>query len=464
MHWGDPRLKALIVLTSFVMGLALGFLALAASVRYGGLEGVLLRVRAEIAAYRPHPEFVPTPLATPAALPSLSASEQDVVSITPEPTAVGSVHVPLAGDERISSPAEPARPAVDQVLPTPTATPAPVHQPALESVELAGFSHFWQTWNNCGPATLAMNLSYFGSTLDQADVAASLRPNREDKNVNPEEMADFARAQGLDALVRVNGDRDRLRLLLSNGVPVLIETWLEQEPGNGLGHYRLLTGYDDAAGQWTIFDSYVSVGVDPNSAYQGIRVSYDEMESLWAVFNRTYVVLYSKAQARAVLSILGQDADEASMWQRALNEARAQVEAQPDDAFAWFNLGTDLTALGHFEEASAAYDRARVLGLPWRMLWYQFGPFRAYYETGRYQEVIVLADATIRSAGGNIEELYYWKGAGLAAQGDTEAARQAWQQALEANPTYREAAAALAGLDSPDSDGEQSPAAAGRGG
>ena len=64
-------------------------------------------------------------------------------------------------------------------LPTATTPPiptaAPAHQPAQSAVTLTGFTHEWQTWNNCGPATLAMNLSYFGSTLTQADVGTVLR-------------------------------------------------------------------------------------------------------------------------------------------------------------------------------------------------------------------------------------------------------------------------------------------------
>lgn len=328
---------------------------------------------------------------------------------------------------------------------SPTATPTPAYRPAATAVALTGFTHTWQTWNNCGPATLAMHLSYFGSTLSQADVAAVLRLNKDDKNVGPEELAAFARSQDLHALVRVNGDADRLRLLLSNGVPVLIETWLEPEPGNGMGHYRLLTGYDDAQQEWIAFDSYVSRGVDPYQPYRGIHLPYDEVARLWAVFNRTYVLVYTDDLAPVVLSILGEDTDDTTMWQRALLRVQAEVQQRPNDPFAWFNRGTDLVALGQFEQAAAAYDQARLIGLPWRMLWYQFGPFRAYYETGRYQELIVLADATIRTAG-DIEEVYYWKGLGLTAQGNIAGARQAWQRALELNPNYAEAAAALTAI------------------
>jgi hypothetical protein len=82
-------------------------------------------------------------------------------------------------------------------------------------------------------------MSYFGSKLSQADVAAVLRPYRDDKNVSPDEMAAYARARGLQAIVRVNGDADRLKRLLSAGVPVLLETWYEPKPNDGMGHYRL---------------------------------------------------------------------------------------------------------------------------------------------------------------------------------------------------------------------------------
>ena len=93
--------------------------------------------------------------------------------------------------------------------------------------------------------------------------------------------------------------------------------------------------------------------------------------------------------------------------------------ATPDDALAWFNLGSDLVALGQFEPAAAAYDRARQIGLPWRMLWYQFGPYESYHAVGRYDDVIALADTTLATAN-NLEESYYWRGMSRLAQGDVE--------------------------------------------
>jgi len=176
---------------------------------------------------------------------------------------------------------------------------------------------------------------------------------------------------------------------------------------------------------------------------------YKDMYDLWTVFNRVYVVIYTGDQRPVVRSILGQQSDDATMWNAALQQIQAELQQNPNNAFAWFNLGSDLVALGRYQEASDAYTKARVIGLPWRMLWYQFGPFRAYYETGQYAELIALADATIATAG-NIEETYYWKGLGLAATGNAGAAREAWQRAVELNAGYSDAAGALAGLGEPD--------------
>jgi tetratricopeptide (TPR) repeat protein len=417
-------LSGLLALLSVTL-IAIAMILVVGTVRYGGSENLMRRVRGEVMAHRPHPDFVPTPLVTANGEAVVSVADSDIFLATPTSDAATTAQ------------------AADQGEPP---TPTPAYRPAAPSVQLTGLSHMWQTWNNCGPATLAMNLSYYGSPLSQADVGAALRHYEDDKNVGPEEMAVFARSQGFNALVRVNGDADRLRLLLSNSIPVLLETWHEPEPNDGMGHYRLLVGYEDAAKEWIAYDSYDSRGVDPSRPYAGIRVSYEELDRLWSVFNRTYVLIYTGELAPTIEGILNGDVDDATMWQRALEHAWAETQERPDDPFAWFNLGNDLVALGQFEQAAVAYDHARQIGLPWRMLWYQFGPFQAYYETARYQEVVALTNATIKTTS-SVEEIYYWQGMALKAQGDIAGARQAWQRALELNPNYAEAAEVLAGLE-----------------
>jgi tetratricopeptide (TPR) repeat protein len=311
---------------------------------------------------------------------------------------------------------------------------------------LTGLRHSWQTWNNCGPTTLAIYLSYFGAELAPDDLRPLLRTHADDPNVTPAELAAVARSQGYAAQVFSNGNRERLQLLLSNGFPVLVENWMEEEPNNGMGHYRLLTGYDDARRSWSAYDSYFYHHPrNPNGPYQGIELGYDEFDAWWKVFNRTYLLVYPEAQTSLVQSLLGEELDPQLMWHRALAEAWDAAAQQPADAFAWFNVGTDLVALGRYAEAAAVYDRAQQLGLPWRMLWYQFGPFQAYYMSGQYATVVTLADTTLATTTGD-DELYYWRGQGLAALGDWASARQAWQGALALNPQYTQAREALAAL------------------
>ena len=212
-----------------------------------------------------------------------------------------------------------------------------------------------------------------------------------------------------------------------------------------MGHYRLLTGFDDAAQEWIAYDSYDARGLKQDQPYAGIRLPYDEVASTWPVFNRAYLLIYDETRAAAVERIAGDDLNDATMWSRALTATEAAIKQKPDDSFAWFDLGTDLAALERFDEAARAYDRSRQLGLPWRMLWYQFGPFRAYYETGRYEEVIALADATLRTAQ-HVEELFFWRGLAQKAKGDLPGARSSWERALELNPNYADARSALAAL------------------
>ena len=424
----NPRRDVVIYL--FFMFATLSMMMLAFGlVRYGGVEGLTRRVRIEAAKYRSHTEYVPTPLA-----PSSDLGLLDVPQVT-------AISTPSGESQPTTVPA--AAPSGGGA-----ATPVPPnYAPARSEVTLDGLAHWWQTWNNCGPATLAMNLTYFGSVLDQTQVGDALRPNKDDKNVSPHEMAEYARSQGYHALSLVNGSVEQLRLLLSNGLPVLVESWIEEEPGNGMGHYRLLIGYSDTRQEWIAYDSFVRPEGDPKQPYSGIGVSYDGFEPLWAVFNRAYLLVYTDEYAPVVRDILGDNTDERMMWLNALTRSQVAVQMNSNDPFALFNLGSDLAALGLFEQAAIAYDRARILGLPWRMMWYQFEPFQAYFEVRRYDEVIHLADATIGS-GGNAEEVQYWRGMALLGLKESDKARQAWQQALRLNPKFQEAQVALAQLDS----------------
>ena len=349
---------------------------------------------------------------------------------------------PTAGAAPAARPTQTAPLAATQRL-APTA-PAPEAEPTVPSaaplelppdVELRGLRHEYQTWNNCGPATISMALSYFGLQGGQAEAATHLKPDPNDKNVSPDELARYARDRGLRALVRVDGSDQILRSLLALGLPVVVETWFVPEPGDEMGHYRVLVGYSDADHSYVAEDSYNG---------SGVALDYSEFDRLWRVFNRTYVVVYPDELSGSVEAAVGGAMDDATMYAGAVERAQGELSAPGGsaDGYAWFNLGGGLLGLGDSAGAVAAYDRARDLGLPWRMLWYQTGPFEAYAAEGRWADVTALAEANLRNAD-NLEESIYWLGRALAAQGDAEGARGAWRRALELNPLYSPAADAL---------------------
>ncbi len=343
---------------------------------------------------------------------------------------------------------DPATVAAPQPTPTPSPTPTTVPLPPYGRID--GLPIIPQKFNNCGPTNLTIVLNYYGVAVDQFDVAGVARPNYEDRNVSPDELVRYVTEQtDLAAAAYVAGDVDLLRRLVAAGFPVIIEKGLEPDEATGwMGHYLTVYGYDDVTSHFLARDTFLG-------PWRGDGLtSYRDTERYWAQFNGTFVVVYPPGRAAALAEALGPDyGDPAALWGRAVARARAAVALTPDDPFAWFNLGSGLTALAGqgeaalYEGAAAAYDQARLLGLPARMLWYQFGPYEAYLAAGRPADVLALAEATLASQGGrNVEETYYYQGRALAMIGDGDGARAAFERAAALNPQSAVGQAARAAL------------------
>lgn len=332
----------------------------------------------------------------------------------------------------------------------PTAEPTPWNLPV--SARITDFEHRFQDWNNCGPATLAMALSHFIPGQGQAEVAALLKPNPEDRNVNPQEMAAYVNNHtSLRAIARVNGDTDLLRRLLANNIPVIVEIGIDP-PGEyrwlgWYGHYLLPVAYDDELRQFWVYDSWFGTSEEPltNAHPDGRVLSYEDLDANWHQFNRSYIVLYSPEDEALVAQLLGDHVDDAAMWRDSLANAYEQALGNDEDAFAWFNLGNSYIQAGNHADAAVAFDQALSIGLPWRMLWYQSGPYEAYLKVGRYQDVVLLAETTLKDRP-YFEESYYYLAMAQAALGDAESARANLQRAVDFNPNYTIAAEALAGM------------------
>ena len=323
--------------------------------------------------------------------------------------------------------------------PTSTRTPTPTALP--QSINLGSPSWEKQTPNNCGPATLSLYLRSHNWEGNQTDISDLLKPETGDRNVNVEELIYYVRTQAgwLNAEYRVGGDIELLKRFLAAGLPVMIEEGdlLDEQywPNDDrwAGHYLLLSGYDETTQTFIAQDTFRSP--DRNVPYQSVAES-------WQAFNYVYLLVYRTDQTELVKSILGEDWDPDINRKKALELAQSQTIQDPNNAYAWFNLGSNQVYFERYHEAAQAYDTARQVGLPQRMLRYQFGPFFAYFFSGRNDDLLTLTKYALQRTP-NSEETLLWRGWGRYRAGETSRAMDDFQAALEENPFYQDAKYAL---------------------
>ncbi len=363
------------------------------------------------------------------------------VIFQPNPSAVAAVVTPTSAAEKTATPPLPTTTLIIERTAVPTNTDAPTLTPTSlpAEIQLTGITYERQGWNNCGPATLAMALSYWGWSGDQYNIAPYTKPNDRDKNVMPYEMVDYVNTQTeLRAISRLAGSVDLLKRFVAAGFPVVIEKGLEGPDFDGwMGHYELITGYDDALSLFTAEDSYMG---------SGLKLPYTVIESYWRAFNGAYIVVYPISREQEVSALLGDHAQETYNRQFAAQLAleESAVRSGRDQFFELFNRGSSLVSLLDYAGAASAYDQAFALypsipqkERPWRVMWYQTGPYWAYYYTGRYQDVVDLATKTLDNMSEPVlEESYYWRGLAFDALGDRQKAIEDLQMSEKTHPGF----------------------------
>ncbi len=351
---------------------------------------------------------------------------------------------------------------ISTLIPTITSTPLP------DSVILPGITYVDQhnRWNYCGPANLTMALNFWGWKGTRDDVAKIVKPGSgdpkktfieqglPDKNVMPYELVDFVNENTeYRALSRYGGDVELVKQLLAAGFPVIVEKGYYERDYNGkidwLGHYLFTTGYDDARGGFIVQDAYLKPGKD-------LLSEYDEYQSSWRSFNYLFMVVYPADREAEVLDILGPWKDEKWSSQHALELAQKDIQSLKgnDLFFAWFNKGTSHVALQQYVDAATAYDQAFTVyanwkidagNRPFRMMWFQTGPYFAYYYAARYQDVISLANTTLNDtiSTPTLEESLLWRGRAYYMAGDTQSAVEDYRAALKVHVNWAPAVQAL---------------------
>lgn len=338
--------------------------------------------------------------------------------------------------------------------PGPTQTPSPSITPTISptplptSIRLSGVHYEDQhnRYNYCGPANLSMALTFWGWDGNRDTVGEYVKTNKDDKNVMPYELQDFVLTQvpGYGAIIRYGGEISLIKKLVAAGFPVVTEKGYYTYDMTGrygwLGHYQFVTGYDDAKGVLVVQDTYVPQG-------ENHEFTYADFNSGWRSFDYLFLMVYPLNRESELMSLLGDYADVDWSSRHALEIAAGEIStlAGVDQYFAAFNAGTSHVYLKEYVDAAYAYDYAFQLYAslpdddlrPFRMLWYQTGPYFAYYYSGRYQDVVDLANVTFDTIGDDVlEETWYWRGMAKLALGDTTGATDDFRESVRLHPDF----------------------------
>lgn len=296
----------------------------------------------------------------------------------------------------------------------------------------------WQQQHRGAAAVLTMALKHYGWEGTFDEVILALNPHADDVSARTEEIIAYAAQYDLRTIARTGGSIDLLKALVAAQFPVLVETAYVDGP-DWMVHNRIVMGYDENA--LYIYDPILGAGANG----EGRAMAYADFDAAWREANRSFIVIYPAGGELLLQTVLGSQWDEAYNIAATLEQAQAELEANSEDAFAWYNAGAMLLRSGQAAQAAQAFDRAREIGLPWRIFWYRHEPFEAYLQAERYMDTISLGEYVLGTTPG-VEEVYYYMGQAYEGLGSTEMAAQQYTEALRRNTNYTAAEAALADI------------------
>ncbi|MFZ5425057.1 MAG: C39 family peptidase [Patescibacteria group bacterium] len=305
---------------------------------------------------------------------------------------------------------------------------------------LKNINHVFQTFNNCGPASLSMALSFYGINKSQTELGQQLRPyqnpqgDNDDKSVTLEELAKEANKYGFATFHRPAGNIEMIKKFVAYDMPVITRTWLK--PNDDIGHYRVVKGYDEDKGILIQDDSLQG---------KDLEYSHGDFNEIWKMFNYEYLVLVPNDKVEIAKGILQKDVNEDEAWKKAVKLARQQLEQNENDTYARFNLSVALYNIKEYEAAIKEFEQVETL-ISKRTLWYQIEPILAYYEIQDYERVFTLTNEILNNNNRAFSELYIVRGNIYRNEGKISEAKSEYEKALNYNVNLEAAKQAINSL------------------
>lgn len=214
------------------------------------------------------------------------------------------------------------------------ATVAPAYNPA--SCQLPNVERVKQITNYCGPACLTSVMRFHGKTITQEAIGKEVY-DASSGATNGADMLYYARQAGFRAYTW-NSSMQDVKEKISAGIPVIV---LQQNSTVDVsGHYRVLTGFDDALGRFYVMDPY----------YDSIKtLSYDQCERLWKTMGHWALAVIPPDKDKFVVQldeknpVVHMDLSQALFKHRdytnAYIEAKRALDLEPGNRFALSMLG-----------------------------------------------------------------------------------------------------------------------------
>ncbi|MBV9120797.1 MAG: C39 family peptidase [Chloroflexi bacterium] len=333
----------------------------------------------------PNPSTPSAPSSSPSiAAPAVQSSDQVETAAAASSMAASSVAPGSVADSSASlsqsaapeSPAGAQQPISAQSSIAPTAggvasassssSPSPSGTALPAAKRIGPLPFISQTLNNCGPASVAEDLSFWGIQRSQAQVAQVLRPDLPDYGMSLYGVPFYVESVGMRAYGMVGGTQQLIKAFIASGIPVIVADLVSSD--ERIRHFRPIDGYDD--------NGKFFIGSDP---YLGAnhKIGYTEFDELWKISNNRFSLIYPPDRQGLVDTILRDEWDRNAALQAGLKLTSERAATQPNLPWTWLEMADLQIENGDLKDAGPNIAKGAKLGVPYEAHWLQLKLQRA---------------------------------------------------------------------------------------
>lgn len=151
---------------------------------------------------------------------------------------------------------------------------------------------YYQGYNDCGPASIAMVLGYYGFTVPVTEISQDTKPSAK-SYMQVDAINSYVERYGLEAVKVRGGQIENLQKMVALGIPTIVLQYYVQV--GKVPHFRVVRGFDRQA-KWLYL-------ADPLAGYA--KISYKDFDTLWNTQGRVFVAVYPPNMRQTVLQALG---------------------------------------------------------------------------------------------------------------------------------------------------------------